>query len=252
MQKGEVEEARFSLWVYFQRNISILFNIIFIVYFLFLENRLFLRIDRLFNEETPDILLGSLVLLTLILDTVGTVLKAPIMRNRLRKIKGGGKFSNFLLVCWVFHFVLSFFLLILLSPSFGIPYEGWLFIILSIINMFKELFLLFLLAVPQKFSSLEGVAFWEVLGDLSLFLSGTMAISFSWNYIASKIVLDKEVVAVFVLEILLLILAFLFFFLGARLVYLWEEKERARTLKERALFLFTLLGAALTAIWGIL
>ncbi len=233
----------------FESSISLFFNLVLILYPIFWEEKIFLRIDRIFEEQVPDPFFGFLAFSSLILDSAGLFIKARSSNGTIFQLRG--PLEPFLkILLWLFHFILSLLVLILGALFLKIPFDDWLFILLATLNCFKEVYLFVLLNLPPK-PSPGHKTLRAVIGELFLFFSGTIFISFTWDYISWHINFRNASPGERLIEGFLFSLLFVTIFLGARFLNFLEDFKRRGKKTERLLFYITLLGATIGAVWSI-
>ena len=197
---------------------GLIFNLLFVVYQLFLKQPLLQNLKLIHNHLYKNYLLARLFISISILEVLGYSIKLPNVQKRLLKhfiekkeiVKVGG-FASF---SWMLHLVLGIILLMWTLESMGINIENieskhdvfFMFAILLVI--IKELIILFLILTffpssieenSDKNISLDTSKnddLKEWLGNFFIFIFSVISFTVSWDFIIyqDSRILDKNVV----------------------------------------------------------
>lgn len=219
-------KTRLKTLFYEQR--GIFFNALFLVFLLALQPLLLRRMDAVINHDRRDVLVGSLLLLVMVLETLGIWLKVPgVMKRLLERDPERNPAGFFFFAVWALHTVLSALLLFPFLKSFGLDENETMGLVLLVLVVLKELVLLGYLMIgagnratrllPMDLSRAE------LAGDFLLFMFAAVAFSATWGVISPGVQVSQGNFVLTVVNAFGAGLIFLILFLPLRMVYVIEE-----------------------------
>lgn len=247
---------------------GILFNLLFIAYLWLFQPQVTQKMTLVAKHGGQDAMLGWVLILASVLETVGFFLKAPRLKQRIAENPDNDK--NWILIgwaVWIPHIAITIFILFMILQSFGMPIDPEvkypdtiIFIFFAII--LKELFLLYGIYwldnqvgenrfMGKIFPSDVTAARWSWLGDLLLFPYSVLAFTAFWELFVSGIPFTWKYIFDGVVEILSASLLFLFAYATSRSIYIIEEWAVARTRLNYLILAGTTLLSLAIALWNI-
>lgn len=231
---------------------GIIFNIIFIIYVFLAGPLIFNLSDKVLNWGAVSPVLGLLLLLILILESIAAFYKFPAIYKRIQKITDGPlsvpKFSWFLLLS---HSLVSYYLIAVAFESLGFepmtdhPLGKFFFAFF----LLKEFPIYYVLLYPDKFKNKFVSRPKEFFADLLYTVFACIAYTVAWEVFDFGEILDlsssfagKNILGVLALSFFMLILflfAFAVFF-SIRIPYVIEEYNFALNLHRKAYLFFSL------------
>ena len=223
---------------------GVLFNLFFLLYMLSLQPILLREVSWVIERGRLNPILGWLMVIVSVLETIGIFLKTPAVAKRLDLAKRVGEAekagTGFVFLVWIFHTVIAVCLLMLAFQAFGVWSTGSedeisltaALIMFGLIT--KEIVILLYWMIkfapePEDQRKESTAEQWrkmtrrEIAGDIALFIFAAVAFTSIWEYIAINTPIETGNIFYMLLQYALAGFLCLLFYLPIRSLYIFEE-----------------------------
>lgn len=233
----------------------VFFNILFAIFALFLRKPFtnMLR-NAMYGKET-NYLLGIILLLAIVLETVAIAFKTKVLTIRMRieqPEKAGTNLScASIFILWIFHILVGEMVVLLASQALsGGDFESFspFGIVMIFVEVIRNIFILgFMLRTIPKEKQKIPIAK-DFVADIFLFYFAITAYTATWGVIANMTVVANHI-AMTIANTLAAVLIFLIFYIPLNMMYHFERRQYKQTKLQQALFFGSLLLVTFSAIY---
>ena len=193
------------------------FNAAFLGFFILIQPLLYSRVINFFEVGQADYLLGGIILIAIVLEHFGFMLKVPAAMVRIDGERPRYNYAALNLGFWALRLLIIVFMSLSLVRFFGLDQNfEWLYMVILLGLILKEMYLW-----PYAFAGEDYVSFDpaerarnEFLGDLLMFSFSALSFSCIWSIPHSHYAQNQYFLSAVI---------FLVVFLAVRMIYLIEE-----------------------------
>lgn len=237
---------------------GLLFNLYFVIFLLFLHDPLLSAVNKSFFGDEKIITLGIILVLAIILDFVGTLIKIPRIYARAN-YQEANETGSIILPLWLGRTTITIMLVGMASEAFGNTLNGDspTIQILVFALVLKEIFIMGFMIMKSEAAwktapdKLKEYSWKEFLADSMLWLYMSIAYTACWESIGLNDPLRTYSGGALVTYIIAATVLFMLIVMPLRAVYLIEEVIAINTTKQRVAWCISTGLMLAAALWQI-